>query len=314
MSLRSRCLGRLATLGSNRKFVATRLAAARLGLVAPGNEPALARANAVFVWSYYLRFARLCRRRGRARLYRQVAPVGEERLADAASHGRGLILLSLHLGDFDIAGGWLAERHGVTPVVVSRAIKPRWRDGLFSLIRRRCGIVLRDADRTGFEQLESDLDQGRAILVMLDRLPPGRTVPSSLLGGPAVVPLAAAALAARTGAPLLPAATWRDAGGRPMVWFGEPRLIFDARRGVARIIEVAEQLGSLVREHPEQWHVPADLREMACGPLREAAALRRECLDQAVGLQAPESAVEGAGAETNAGHLLDVLGETLAAI
>lgn len=272
VSLHSRLLGRLATLGPNRKFAATRLAAARLGLVAPGAEPALARANAAFVWSYYLRFVCLCGRRGRARFYGQVTSLGETHLADALGHGRGLILLSLHLGDFDAVGGWLAERRGVTPVVVPQAIRPRWRGGLFSLIRRRCGVVIRDAGRTGSEQLELDLEQGRAILVMLDRSSSGRTAPSRLLGRPAVVPLAAAVLAARTGAPLLPAATWRDASGRPVVWFGEPRLVLDPRLGVAQVAEVAEQLGSLVREHPEQWHVPADLGEMACGRLREASA------------------------------------------
>lgn len=269
MRLLSAALGRLVISGSNRKFTAMRDAAVRLRLVEPGAEVALERANAAFVWSYYRRLVRLWRRRGRGRLVATVNPLGEDHLADALKQGRGLILLSLHLGDFDLAGAWMAARHGVKPVVISRAIWPHWRGRLFSLVRRRSGVILRDADRTDFVQLTRDLEMGRAVVMMLDRLPPGRTEPARLLGEPAVIPAIAAFLAARTGAPLLPAATWRDRRGQPTVWFGEPTTVTDARHGVTRIAEAAEQLGTLITEHPEQWHVPADLSEMSSSPLRE---------------------------------------------
>jgi lauroyl/myristoyl acyltransferase len=266
MLRRERVLGRLATLAPNRKFAATGLLAMEADLVSVEDKPAFVRANAAFVWSYYLRFARLASRRGRKRTYDKVTSLGEERLHAAASQGKGMILLSVHLGDFDAGGGWLAERQGITPVVIAQPLKPRWRDALFSLVRRRCGVLLRETDSTSLDELKRDLQRRRAVLVMLDRRPPGPTSPSRMLGQPAVAPLAVGSLAARSQAPLLPAATWRGSDGALIAWFGEPFTATEPAQAMARISEAAEQLGDLIRAHPEQWHVPADVKEMSWAP------------------------------------------------
>src|SRR6185436_18664668 len=260
MPLRERVFGRLVTLAPNRKLTATRILAAEASLVAQGQERAFVRSNATFVWSYYLQFARLAFRRGRARAYGRIRPHGEERLRAAAAQRRGMILLSVHLGDFDVGGGWLVEQ-GITPVVISRPLKPLWRQFLFSSVRRRCGVLLRELGATSLEELEGDLRRRRAVLVMLDRRSTGPSSPSRILGRTAVAPLAVGLLAARSQAPLLPAATWRGNDGALIAWFGEPFTAADPVQAMARISEVAEGLGRLIRAHPEQWHVPADLGE-----------------------------------------------------
>lgn len=269
MSLLERILGRLATLVPNRKFEAAGVVAGDAELVGRDGESAFVRSNAAFIWSYYLRFTCLAFRRARKRSYDRVKVLGEERLRAAAAEGKGIILLSVHLGDFDAGGGWLADRQAITPVVVAQPLRPRWRWALFSLVRRRCGVLLRQAGRTSLDQLERDLQRRRAILVMLDRRPPGPTSPSRILDKPAVAPLAAGMLAARSQAPLLAAATWRGSGGTLIAWFGEPFTAADPMQAMARISEVAEQLGDLIRVYPEQWHVPADLNEMAWSPPEE---------------------------------------------
>lgn len=283
MSLREHVLGRLATL-ANRKFAATRLIAAEAGLVAQVEESSFVRCNAVFVWSYYLRLARLVSQRGRKRVYDQVAPLGEEYLQAASAQGKGMILLSVHLGDFDAGGGWLAERRAITPVVVAQPLRPRWREALFSLVRRRCGVLLREAGDTSLGELARDLHRRRAVLVMLDRRPPGPTSPSRILGKPAVAPLAVGLLAARSQAPLLPAATWRDGKGNLIAWFGEPFTTTDPMRAMARVSEIAEQLSDLIRAHPEQWHVPVDLEEIAWAR-PEARPQAAEALDRTARLK-----------------------------
>ncbi len=263
MSLREHVLSRLATLAPNRKFAATGLLAAEAGLVLPVDQSAFVQSNAAFVWSYYVQLARLASRRGRKRVYDGIVPQGEEHLKTAAEQGKGIILLSVHLGDFDAGGGWLADRQAITPVVVAQPLRPRWRQALFSLIRSRCGVLLREAGTTSLEKLDRDLRRRRAVLVMLDRRPPGPTSPSRILDKPAVAPLAVSLLAASSQAPMLPAATWRGSGGELIAWFGEPFATADPLQAMAHISEVAEQLGHLIRIHPEQWHVPANLSEMA---------------------------------------------------
>lgn len=266
MSLRKRACHRLVTLVPNRKFAATRNLAVDARLVPPGDESALVRANAAFVWSYYGRFARLASGRSRTRLLERVTVIGDAHLRAAAAGGRGVILLSVHLGDFDAVGAWLSAKRELTPVVVTRPVQPHWREAAFSSVRRRCGVVVRAAADTGIDDLERDLGRGRAVLAMLDRRPPGPPSASRILGKPAVAPHAMSVLAARTGASLLPAATWRDSHGSTVAWFGEPFSVDDQAAASALITHAAEELGSLIGAHPEQWHVPADLSQMAWSP------------------------------------------------
>ncbi|MEA2494328.1 MAG: phosphatidylinositol dimannoside acyltransferase, partial [Thermoleophilaceae bacterium] len=258
-------LGRVLTLVPNRKFEATGRVAHDVGLVARNElgRRAFARDNAAFVWSYYLRFALLAFGGTRRRQLDHVRVLGESHLTAAHAHGRGLILLSVHLGDFDAAGAWLAERRGITPVVTARPIRPAWRETTFTRVRRRCGVVVRDARVTRLEDLETDLGQRRAVLVMLDRRPAGRTITSRILGRTAVVPRGIADLAVRTRAPLIPTATWRDRDGFTVAWFGAPAVMADESAAATQLVAVASQLSEVIRMHPVQWHIPTDLREMA---------------------------------------------------
>jgi lauroyl/myristoyl acyltransferase len=265
VSLRSRIFGRLSILLPNRKFETTAFVAEDVQLVGRGDETQFVRSNAVFVWSYYLRFARLAFRKARKRVYDGIEVLGEEHLRTAAAEEKGIILLSVHLGDYDAGGAWLAERRAITPVVIAQPLKPRWREALFSLVRRRCGVRLRRADATSLDELERDLQERRAVLIMLDRRSPGPASLARILGKSAFAPLAAGLLAARSQAPLLPAATWRDGSGGLVAWFGEPFTAAQPAQAMARISEVGEQLSALIRAHPEQWHVPANVEEMAWG-------------------------------------------------
>jgi phosphatidylinositol dimannoside acyltransferase len=222
------------------------------------------RANAAFVWSYYWRFAHLISFRAREKLYDRIAVIGNDRLTAAAASRRGVILLSVHLGDFDVAGGWLVARRQIEPVVVSAPLREGWRDALFSSVRRRAGVIVRDLRATDCDVLSRDLELGRAVLVMLDRRSRGSNVTSRMFGRPAVAPAGIANLAASTGATLLPAATWRADNGSPTVWFGEPFSVSNRAQAIARLGEVAQQLGRLIATHPEQWHVPVDLGQLSC--------------------------------------------------
>lgn len=265
MSLRERALGRLVTLAPNGKHRATVQLLTETGLAAASCGPRLARANAAFVWTYYGRFACLALPGSRQRALARVEVNGAEHLDAAQSLGRGAILLSVHLGDFDLAGAWLAGCRGVTPVAVTAPVRPAWRERMLTGIRRRCGVVIRDVEATGLDDLAADLREGRLVLAMLDRRPHRRaaTAWASMLGRSTAAPAGMATLAASTGSPLLPAATWRGPDGRSVVWFGESLATADRATALAHVAGCAARLSEHIRAHPEQWHVPADLRQMA---------------------------------------------------
>jgi len=268
VSLRERAVGRLVTLQPNRKYRATEQLVAELSLAPPGRERQLVRANAAFVWTYYGQFLRLAASGARRRAISRVDAIGAANLEAARSAGRGVILLSVHLGDFDVAGAWLAECCGLTPVVVTAPLRPAWRERMFTVIRRRCGVVVRDVEATGIDQLAADLGRGRLVLAMLDRRPHRRAAVSTarMFGRSTAAPAGMAILAATTGAPLLPAATWRGSDGRLVAWFGESVATTDEATALVQVAACADQLGEHIHAHPEQWHVPADLRQIAWAP------------------------------------------------
>ena len=238
----------------NRKFAASLEA----GLIEPSGLPT----HVGFVFSYYFRFASLAVKRGRNRALRRIRVEGEEHLDAVRRRGRGMIVVSAHIGDFEAAGASLS-RAGITPVVVSRQLMPRWRESVFTGVRRRCGMVVRDRDETRLHDLADDLARGRAILMMIDRHVPGPVLHSSFLDRRSAIPLAAAVLATRTGAPIVCAATWRADQGESIVWYGPPKICQSIEDAQEVLSDCALHLATLIKTWPGQWHVPADLGQLS---------------------------------------------------
>jgi KDO2-lipid IV(A) lauroyltransferase len=249
-------------LSSNRKTAATRQAYGRVGHA--DDRPALDRlvsANLLFTAGYYARCWSLTCEPGRRRLRRTIQPVGDEYLRDATATDRGAILLAVHLGDFDLAGHWVASELGRRLVVASKAVRPAWRGALYEQIRSRAGFQVRRQDQTTLRDLTDALDDGQIVLFLADRRSPGRNLPFDFLGCPSVLSAAPSWLSARTGAPILTAATF-TLGQRRQLLFGPPR--WAAEPGDNRWVAPAlAELEASIRWAPHQWHIPADLTQLA---------------------------------------------------
>jgi phosphatidylinositol dimannoside acyltransferase len=246
----------------NRKFAST-LAVAEAARLVERSDKKYRRAHVGFVSSYYLRFFALVSGRYRLLAFERVEVRGERYLLAAEAHHVGAILVSAHLGDFDAAGAWLAGSRGITPVVVASPLRPRWREALFSAVRSRCGVKMRSVEATTLGALGEDLRAGRWVLSMIDRRTAGPTLPGTLLDQTAAVPAAMAILSLRTGAPLLPAATWRGANESMTLWFGRPVVPRTRSEAFLALAEAVKQIEQHLRRHPEQWHVPADRHQLA---------------------------------------------------
>lgn len=135
---------------------------------------------------------------------------------------RGVILTSVHLGDFDLAASWIAEVLGSRPVVpVARCPSRAWQS-FYDGVRVACGFALRCQEATGLADLERELERGRLIILMLDRRPTRSGVTTRWCGREATVSAAAATLACYTGASLVSTATWGDGSGGRTLAFGPP--------------------------------------------------------------------------------------------
>ena len=252
---------RLVGRSKSRKAAAARVAFETAGLAdSVQSLDRLVADNLRFTATYYARCWGLMARPSRAALRRSVVAVGEEYLRRSAARGHGVILVSVHLGDFDLAGHWVAEALGCGVVVATPSIRPPWRGRLYDHMRRSGGFVPRRLGETTVADVAADLRAGNVVLVMADRRPRHRTIDGSFLGCPASISPAPAVLSALTGAPILSAFTTTQTSRQ--VCFGTPRTAA-GRDDRSWLEPTLEPLEEAVRQAPHQWHVPADVSQLS---------------------------------------------------
>jgi KDO2-lipid IV(A) lauroyltransferase len=181
-------------------------------------------------------------------------------MIEAFEAGRGLLILTGHFGNFEVSTVAGIEHF---PQVkgrihfLRRPIKPKW---LSDMLTRRFnqagfGVVGR---RGSLEEIVSTIEKGDAIVFPFDqfaRKPEGIAV--EFFGHAAGTFKSMAVIALATGAPVIPAASWREPDGTHVLSF-MPALtpILDEDVGAeiirnTRAYNAALEL-SIVR-HPEQW-------------------------------------------------------------
>jgi len=194
----------------------------------------------------------------RTRLGSLLIPVGREYLDAATAAGKGVIVVSIHMGSWELAAASWAAAYGQIGVMVEQ-IEPR---RLFDHVARRrakLGIRVIPLSRTGARDIIRLLKDKRLVVLAMDRdiLRTGR--PVRFFGRPATFPTGAVEIALRTGAPILPAFVIRDQQDR-YVAMGEPPLFLrptedhdaDVQGAMERILATFERY---IRQYPDQWHV-----------------------------------------------------------
>ena len=130
---------------------------------------------------------------------------GWEHFTAARAQGRGILLLTPHLGNWEFGGPWLA-RQGVKLTVVTLAEPDEQFTKMRSASRARWNIetlVIRN-DPFAFVEIIRRLEAGETVALLVDRPPPATAVEVSLFGRPFLASVAAAELARASGCVLLP--------------------------------------------------------------------------------------------------------------
>jgi len=166
---------------------------------------------------------------------------GAEHLATARSSGRGVILLSAHLGSWELGAAWLAGAG--TPVhLVARPHPSGLVEGFYARRRRACGVE-QLTRRPLWATAAAVLRRGGWVALMVDRSATASVGPPRSTAGEW-----AATLARRTGALVLPGAIVRLPGRLFAASFGQPRAAEEAARGYP-----LQVLRELARDHAGQW-------------------------------------------------------------
>jgi len=130
---------------------------------------------------------------------------GAELLEDLLARGRGLVLLTPHMGSFEVSAQAYAERFGARqPItVLYRPARQAWLRELEETARARPALATAPANLAGVRLMLRALKKGETVGLLPDQVPPeGQGVWSSFFGRRAYTMTLAARLVQQTGASL----------------------------------------------------------------------------------------------------------------
>lgn len=188
-------------------------------------------------------------------LDRYVELRGIEHWREAKKKGHGVLMLSSHVGNWEImsAKGALA---GMDIMLVTKRLQPDWFHEAVESARQRLGVLGTYEPRTMKDVLRQ-LKQNGTVGFVLDQYagpPVGVRVP--FFGLPVGTSTALATICKRTGAPVLPVVNYRTPTGYvveirpPLQWQEDTHPFRSLARNTASYVHVLEKD---VRDHPDQW-------------------------------------------------------------
>jgi len=177
-------------------------------------------------------------------------------LENLRNSGRGVIIVSAHLGCWELGAAYLASRgHRVCGIALEHA-DPRV-DRFFVRAREAMGVEVVPLSGGSFAPLEK-LRSGRILGMLVDRAVGEARIRAGFFGRAAMMPRAHASLAVRTGAVMVPAFSLQCGGGRYRLVIEEPVEVPGAgslnerlSRAVRACLEVIERY---IKDFPEQWY------------------------------------------------------------
>ncbi len=180
------------------------------------------------------------------------------RLNSARRDGRGVLLVTGHLGNWEIAAVTL-RRYGLIPAVVGQPeLDPDVQEMRLAL-RRRVGVETIDIGTTAGTafRVRSAVDSGRVVALLVDRAYPEDQVVVPFFGRPTPFLRSPALLARFCDCPILPAFFLRAPDGVYFNAWGTPLSAdpdLSPEDDAVRIMSsVAADIEKVVRAHPTQW-------------------------------------------------------------
>lgn len=178
---------------------------------------------------------------------------GLQNLEDAHRRGKGVLLLTAHLGFWE-AGTFFLPKLGFPTAFIAKKMKNPRMDAYLTRTREMSGGEIIDAKR-GARRILKALNEGKVVCVLPDQdNREGEAV--EFFGRPARTTTMVSQLALKTGAAIVPGFTYRSADNRYHSYFGEP-LQLDHGNSASVAIENTRRVNCIledaIRKEPSQW-------------------------------------------------------------
>jgi phosphatidylinositol dimannoside acyltransferase len=206
-----------------------------------------------------------------AELNARMVTEGIDNIDRALEGGKGCITVLPHMGNWDVAGRWLAT-HDYRIASVAEELRPRKLFELFLEHREALGMKIIPLTRGGHvgQQLGALLGQNWIVALVADRDLTGRGVEVEMFGAPRRLPVGPALLSLSTGAPLLVCPVWTTDNGWKIRIGGalEIERTGDMRADVTALTRrMGSEFERAIAARPVDWHMfqPAWENRLAAG-------------------------------------------------
>jgi KDO2-lipid IV(A) lauroyltransferase len=184
---------------------------------------------------------------------------GRENIDTALAKGKGVLILSAHLGNFFLVGSRLALEGLPTYVLVNQPREGRFANLMDAYRLQVRQMTIHARPRRRAQQESSEILRRNQIVVMIaDEYRKGSGIEVSLFGRVVIARRGPVTLALRTGAAIVPACVIREPDDTLKLII-EPELALDrTAKGKTQIrdntIRITEWLERTVRAYPDQWN------------------------------------------------------------
>lgn len=180
---------------------------------------------------------------------------GFEHFEAAHAAGKGVILLTCHLGPFDLQVTNCALR-GLAPLVVGTRLKDPRLNALLWHHRNALGSVAIERGKDTFKLLKT-LKSGGTVGILIDQDTRVKSCFVDFFGRPAATPVGAALLALKTGANVVPAYVHLGEDGKQHMHFLPVIETIDTGDEERDLVTNTQRYSDFIQEkvarHPDQW-------------------------------------------------------------
>jgi len=187
------------------------------------------------------------------KLFSQVRTQGWDNLENALKQGRGVILASAHIGNWELAGRYIASKHNMG--VVYKKLRNRYFDA-YTLKNRKKYNILQINKKTGLREIIRLLKKNYIITILIDQNARKKGIIVDFLGKPASTFPGAAKIALKTRSPIVPAVSFRE-GKNLILAFDQivnPLDYNDLPNPVEKLTsDLNERIAKYILMYPGQW-------------------------------------------------------------